>query len=72
MKILQENNLRYKDLKPGIKYRVKAYKDFEVVSSQTTAGGDMYIVISEVGNSKNKQHLNVDQRDVLEIAGEAI
>ena len=72
MKILQENNLRYKDLKPGVRYRVKTYKEFEVLSSQTTAGGDMYIVISEVGNSKNKQHLNVDQRDVLEIAGEAI
>lgn len=70
MKILQENNLRYKDLKPGVKFKI--YKEFEVISSQTTAGGDMYIVISEVGNSKNKQHLNVDQRDVLEIAGEAI
>lgn len=70
MKILQEHNLRYKDLKPGVKFKI--YKEFEVVSSQTTAGGDMYIVISEVGNSKNKQHLNVDQRDVLEIAGEAI
>ena len=70
MKILQENNLRYKDLKPGVKFKI--YKEFEVLSSQTTAGGDMYIVISEVGNSKNKQHLNVDQRDVLEIAGEAI
>lgn len=70
MKILQENNLRYKDLKPGVKF--KMYKEFEVLSSQTTAGGDMYIVISEIGNSQNKQHLNVDQRDVLEIAGEAI
>lgn len=70
MKILQENNLRYKDLKPGVKF--KMHKEFEVLSSQTTAGGDMYIVISEIGNSQNKQHLNVDQRDVLEIAGEAI
>lgn len=70
MKILQENNLRYKDLKPGVKFKI--YKEFEVISSQTTAGGDMYIVISEVGNPQNKQHIAIDQRDVLEIAGEAI